>query len=401
MSSSTPLRPRPLQGVRVLDFTRVVAGPFCTAMMADLGAQIMKIEPPTGDDQRHMGAMVDGLSANFEYINRNKQSLKLDLKQPEALEIAQKLAREADVVVENFRPGVTKRLGIDYESLKSINPKLIYCSISGFGQEGPMAKRPSYDVIAQAMSGFMSVTGEEQGPPVFAGDSIGDTVSGLYAAWGISSALFQRSQTGEGQHIDIAMYDSLLSLLPTAITQYQVSGTAPKRTGARHPLSAPFGAFKASDGHLIIAVANQVLFSRLCAVMERPEVEQDPRFASDSSRCKFEAELRAIIEDWASALSVEEAVAKLGEAGVPASPVWDVEQAVSNDHVAGRKLFTSVEHPVLGDFKLPEQPVQFEGAERGSQQQAPTLGADGEALLQHVLGWSPEKIADLKSRNII
>lgn len=401
MSITATSRPRPLQGVRVLDFTRVVAGPFCTAMMADLGAQIMKIEPPTGDDQRHMGAMVDGLSANFEYINRNKQSLKLDLKQPDALEIAVNLAREADVVVENFRPGVTKRLGIDYESLKAINPKLIYCSISGFGQEGPMAKRPSYDVIAQAMSGFMSVTGEEQGPPVFAGDSIGDTVSGIYAAWGISSALFQREQTGEGQHIDIAMYDSLLSLLPTAITQYQVSGTAPKRTGARHPLSAPFGAFKARDGHLIIAVANQVLFSRLCTVMEKPEIEQDSRFETDASRCKHEAELRTIIEDWASDLSVEQAVAKLGEAGVPASPVWDVEQAVNNDHVEGRKLFTPVEHPVLGEFKLPEQPVQFDGAERGIQQQAPILGADGETLLQQVLGWSPEKLADLKSRNII
>jgi CoA:oxalate CoA-transferase len=387
--------------VRVLDFTRVVAGPYCTAMMADLGAYIMKIEPPTGDDQRHMGAMVDGGSANFEFINRNKHSLKLDLKNPEALEIARALAAKADVVVENFRPGVAARLGIDYAALKALNPKLIYCSISGFGQEGPMAKRPSYDVIAQAMSGFMSVTGEEAGPPVFAGDSIGDTVSGLFAAWAVSSALFQRERTGEGQHVDIAMFDSLLSLLPTAITQYQVSGTAPKRTGARHPLSAPFGAFQAADGHLIIAVANQVLFSRLCAVMGKAELEEDPRFLSDALRCANEAALRAEIESWAGALSVEEAVELLGASGVPASPVWDVEQAVNNEHVETRQLFTQVDHPALGSFRLPEQPVQFGTSPRGKQRPAPRLGADGPAMLRDVLGWSDEAITDLTSRNII
>lgn len=401
MTQSVSSHPRPLEGVRVLDLTRVVAGPFCTAMMADLGADIMKIEPPHGDDQRHMGAMVEGASANFEFINRNKKSLRLDLKNLEALEIAKELAAKADVVVENFRPGVTKRLGIDYESLKALNPRLIYCSISGFGQKGTMAKRPSYDVIAQAMSGFMSVTGEENGAPVFAGDSIGDTVSGIFAAWAVSSALFQRERTGEGQHVDVAMFDSLLSLLPTAVTQYQVTGVPPKRTGARHPLSAPFGAYQAKDGYLIIAVANQVLFTRLCAVMGQPEIEQDERFATDSLRCANEAALRELIEDWATKLPVEEAVAKLGEAGVPASPVWNVEQAMGNEHVDERQLFTEIDHPVLGRFKLPEQPVQFGDAPRGQQQQAPALGGDAEQILTKALGWSDEKIADLKSRNII
>ncbi len=401
MTQSVSSHPRPLEGVRVLDLTRVVAGPFCTAMMADLGADIMKIEPPHGDDQRHMGAMVEGVSANFEFINRNKKSLRLDLKDPEALEIAKALAAQADVVVENFRPGVTTRLGIDFESLKALNPKLIYCSISGFGQEGTMAKRPSYDVIAQAMSGFMSVTGEENGAPVFAGDSIGDTVSGIFAAWAISSALFQRERTGEGQHVDVAMFDSLLSLLPTAVTQYQVTGVPPKRTGARHPLSAPFGAYQAKDGYLIIAVANQVLFSRLCAVMGQPEIEEDARFATDSLRCANEAALRELIEDWATCLTVEDAVANLAEAGVPASPVWDVEQAVSNEHVGERQLFTEIDHPVLGSFKLPEQPVQFGDASRGQQRQAPALGGDAQEILSDALGWDENKIADLKSRNII
>ncbi|WP_417784344.1 CaiB/BaiF CoA transferase family protein [Terasakiella pusilla] len=391
----------PLAGVRVLDFTRVVAGPFCTGMMADLGAEIMKVEPPSGDDQRFMGAVVGSVSANFEFINRNKKSIKLDLKNEEALALVKGLVEQADVVVENFRPGVTKRLGIDYASLKAINPKIIYCSISGFGQEGSMAKLPSYDVIAQAMSGFMSVTGEEGRAPVFAGDSIGDTVSGVYAAWAISTALFQRERTQQGQHLDIAMFDSLLSLLPTAVTQYQVTGVAPKRTGNRHPLSAPFGSYQAKDGYIIIAVANQILFTRLCETMGMPEILDDPRFASDSIRCENEAALRALIEGWASTYPVEEAVQLLSQAGVPASPVLDVEQALDNVQVSERQLFTQIDHPELGSFKLPEQPVKFGDVARGQQKQAPTLGADGEALLKDVLGWSDEKIRDLKARNII
>ncbi len=391
----------PLEGVMVLDFSRVLAGPFCSALLADLGANVIKVEPPHGDDQRQMGAMRNGHSMNFAQINRNKRSIRLDLKRPEARDIAIKLARQADIVLENFRPGVAARIGIDYDTLSAVNPGLIYCSISGFGQDGPFAKRPSYDVIAQAMSGFMSVTGPAEGEPVFAGDSIGDTVSGLFGAWAISTALFQRTRTGRGQHLDVAMFDSLMTLLPTAVAQYQQTGVAPGRSGHMHPLTAPFGAFKARDGRVIIAVANNVLFERLCDCMGRSELTDDPRFVSDAARRSNEGVLRDYIESWASAYGVEEIVALLGEAGVPASPVWDVAQAMDSVQAKHRALFVEVDDPGVGPLRVPQQPVQFSAAPDAPARPAPRLGADAPAILTEVLGLTEAEITELQSLNIV
>ena len=385
---------RPLDGVRILDLTRVLSGPFCTALLADIGAEVIKIESPGGDDQRHMGAMRAGRSINFELINRNKKSLCADLKSKAGQEAIADLVPHCDVVVENFRPGVAARLGLGYDRMRALRSDLIYCSISGFGQAGPLAARPSYDALAQAMSGFMSVTGAPDGPPVFAGDSIGDTVPGLFAAWAICAALYRRERTGQGECIDISMFDSLFSLLPTALSQYQVTGKAPARSGANHPLSAPFGAYRAGDGYFILAVANNTLFAKLAAAIGAPDLAADPRFASDQARRAHEPALRLVIEAWAAPLAAQDAIARLDAAGIPAAPIWDMAEAASSAQIAARQLLSTCDRPGLGRLDLPEQPAIFASYGRGAQRPAPDLGADTEAVLATVAGWDKARIAE-------
>jgi len=392
---------KPLDGIVVLDFTRVLAGPFCSAMLADLGATVIKVEPPQGDDQRYMGAFRDGLSISFELINRNKKSIKLDLKNEKGREIALELAKRADVVIENFRPGVADRLGIGYEALRALRSDIIYCSISGFGQRGPMAAFPSYDVVAQALSGMMSITGMPEGEPVLVGDSIGDTVSGLYAAIGISMALYRRATTGEGANIDVAMFDALFSLLPTALANMQIAGQAPGRAGNQHPLSAPFGAFKASDGMFMLAIANKDQFARFATLIGQPELATDERFRDDKARGQNRVALTRIIEDWAGQRSAAEVVKLLGEAGLPASPVWDIVEAAESAQVAERGLLREVSHPVLGNLKLPEQPLQFKAVARGDVRRAPENGADGAEILAGMLGLGEEEIRHLSESGVI
>lgn len=392
---------KPLSGVTILDFTRVLAGPYCTAMLADQGAEVIKIEAPGGDDQRAMGAFRDDHSLSFEMINRNKASLRLDLRNPEGVALAQGLARKADVIIENFRPGVAKRLGIGAEKLCADTPGLIYCSISGFGQSGPMSDLPSYDIIAQAYSGMMSITGTADGPPTLVGESIGDILAGIYAAQAISAALYRRSQSGEGCVIDVAMFDALFSLLPTALAMWQREGQRPGRSGNQHPLTAPFGSFQAADGPVMIAVANAPLFAALARAMGRPGLPDDPRFASDQLRTRNADALRAEIEGWAASHSVQEVVRLLGEAGVPASPIWAVDEAATSDQTRARGLLDSVPHPVFGSLQLPEQPVHFQGIPRGGQRPAPALGADGPAILRRHLDLDDAEIARLGDAGII
>lgn len=378
----------PFAGIRVLDFSRVLAGPFCTALMADMGAEIIKVESPQGDDQRWMGAFRDGVdeSLSFELINRSKRSIVLDLKQDEGREIARELAAGCDVVVENFRPGVAAKLGIDHATLAKDRPDLIYCSISGFGQDGPMAKFPSYDVVAQALSGLMSITGEADGKPTIMGESVGDTAAGLFAAWGIASALFRRERTGEGALLDVAMFDALFALMPTALAQWQVAGEAPTRHGNQHPLSAPFGSFAASDSDFIIAIANNALFARFAAAIGKPGLAEDARFATDKARRANRDALRAEIEAWSANLTAAEAVESLGAAGIPAAEIWSVSEAAQSPQARHRKLLTEVAHDGLGTLNLPEQPVQIAHAPRGAMRAAPRLGADGRAILRDLLG---------------
>lgn len=372
----------PLNGIRVLDLSRVLAGPYCTALLADLGAEIIKLEPPAGDDYRHIGPFKDGESALFTLNNRGKKSLALDLKKPAHLKLAQELAARVDVVVENFRPGVAARLGLGAEALRAANPRLIYCSISGFGQEGPFTDLPAYDLVVQAMSGLMASTGEEGGAPLKTGESVADLIAGLFAGWSIMAALVQRNATGQGASLDVAMYDALFSMLTTSHAQYLYDGVTPGRVGNRHPLSTPFGCFRTSDGQVVIAVLNGGQFQRLAALIGKPGIADDPRFASDSSRTENEPALRALIEEWSGARTTEEAVAALSAQSLPTAPIWDIAQAANNEHAIRRGLVSELPHPVLGRAPVVGQPVRFDGVKPVAPASAPRLGGDIEAVLK-------------------
>jgi crotonobetainyl-CoA:carnitine CoA-transferase CaiB-like acyl-CoA transferase len=376
--------PPPLAGVRVLDFSRVLAGPFCTALLADAGAEVIKVEGPEGDDSRHFAPRAGGESTYFLLINRGKRSLTLDLKTTEGRAAAHALAAQSDIVVENFRPGVAKRLGIDFATLSAINPKLVYASISGFGQEGPLAHRPAYDIIAQAMSGIMSVNGPPGSIPTRVGESVGDLIAGLQATWAILAALHGSRRDGRGQHLDIAMVDSIFAIMMTALSQYLFTGIAPTRIGNAHPISAPLDSFEAADGHMIIAVANDTLFARLAAAIGRPELATDPRFATDIERKKNEAALKPAIEDWTRRHSVEAAVAILEASQIPASPILSIDQVVESVHVKARHLVRSVVHPTAGVIPVVPQPVQFLGSGELPAGRAPLLGEHTAEILSQI-----------------
>ncbi|MFC0219377.1 CaiB/BaiF CoA transferase family protein [Pseudochelatococcus lubricantis] len=381
---SGPQSKKPLGGIRVLDLSRVLAGPYCTALLADLGAEVIKLEPPAGDDYRHVGPFRDGESALFMLNNRGKKSLALDLKQPGDLALAQAIAARVDVVVENFRPGVAARLGLGAEALRAANPRLIYCSISGFGQHGPFRDLPAYDLVVQAMSGLMAATGEEGGAPLKTGESIADLIAGLFGSWSIMAALVQRNATGTGATLDVAMYDALFSMLTTSHAQHLFAGELPQRVGNRHPLSTPFGCFATADGQVVIAVLNAKQFTTLAGLIGAPEAAEDPRFASDSSRTAHEPALKALIENWSRGLTTEEAVAALSAAGLPTAPIWDIARAAASGHAEARELVSRLPHPVLGQVPAVGQPVRFDGEKPVAANAAPRLGGDIEAVLQEL-----------------
>ena len=367
---------KPLEGLRVLDFTRVLSGPYCTALLADLGADVLKVEPPQGDDYRYIGPFYrDGSSALFESVNRGKRSVVLDLSNPVHRDLALDLAAEADVVVENFRPGVADKLGIGWDPVKARNPRIVYASISGFGQDGPNARRPAYDIVLQALSGIMTVTGEPEGAPTLIGESIADITTGLFGSWAILAALYERERGGEGRRVDVSMFESMIALQPLVVTRYLATGQVPQRVGNRHPLSAPFGAFRAADKLFVLAVLNPKLFETLATLIERPDLLNDPRFATDSDRLKNEATLRAAIEDWSMKRPAAEAVSALIVAGVPAAEVSDMAGALDSDQARARPVLQNVRHDQLGEMAVPEQPVRFIGAPRGGLEAASSLGA--------------------------
>ncbi|MHA3902246.1 CaiB/BaiF CoA transferase family protein [Castellaniella sp. WN] len=390
----------PLDGLKVLDFTRVLSGPFCTALLGDLGASIIKVEPPQGDDYRAIGPMRDGHSALFSVVNRNKQSLVLDLKQPDAVALAHRMAEEVDVVVENFRPGVADKLGIGYGALSALNPRLIYTSISGFGQDGPAAHRPAYDIVIQAMSGIMESTGFPDGPPTLVGEAIADVLSGLFASWGTLAALIGRDRSGLGTHVDAAMFDATLSFTVTAVARYLFTGLDTRRVGNRHPLSAPFGAYRAKDGHFVLAVLNNKLFAQFAQTIGRGELAQDPRFTSDEQRSQHEPLLREAIESWAAGLTVAEAVERLEAGAIPAAPIWTVRQALDSDQARYRKLLRDTDDPRLPGLRLPRQPIRFSAWETRPMRPAPDLGADTDAILHGLLGLSLDKISTLRDLGV-
>ncbi len=373
---------KPLDGIRVLDLTRVLSGPYCTALLADLGADVIKLESPAGDEYRHIGPFKQGESALFTLNNRGKRSMTLDLKAPADLALARAIAGRVDVVVENFRPGVAERLGLGAAALRAKNPRLIYCSISGFGQDGPFRDLPAYDVVVQAMSGLMAATGEEGGAPLQTGEALGDLIAGLFASWSIMAALVQRDRTGQGAALDVAMYDALFSMLTTSHALNLYAGVLPERVGNRHPLSTPFGCFATRDGQVVIAVLNNKQFARLADLIGHPEAVNDPRFASDEIRTEHEPAVRALVEGWSSQLSTQEAVAALSAVNLPTAPIWNIAQARTSEHAVARGLVSELPHPVLGRAPVVGQPVRFDGEKPLAATSAPRLGGDLEAILK-------------------
>ncbi|GAA4239792.1 CoA transferase [Actinomadura meridiana] len=327
-----------LEGIRVLDLSRVLSGPLCARSLADLGAEVIKIESPAGDDGRHFGPFVDGDSSFYRHLNRNKVGITLDLKNPADQERFARLVERSDVLIENFRPGVLARLGFPPDELLRLNPGLVAVSISGFGQSGPLADRPAYDLIVQAMSGLMSVTGPDGGPGVRVGVSIGDIVPALYATSAVLSALYQRERTGRGQHIDVSMFDGLVSILESVAMRALHTTEDVGPTGGHHAISAPYGTFETKDGPVAIAVASDTLFARLAGVLDRPGWLTDERYTTDADRGHNREELCVDVEEALAHLTREEALDLLGGAGVPCGPVLSVREALSHPHALARDL---------------------------------------------------------------
>lgn len=364
-----------LSSIRIFDMTRVLAGPYCTAMLADLGAEVIKLEPPGGDEYRHIGPFNQGESALFQLMNRGKKSVVIDLKSDAGRKLAQDIALSCDVVVENFRPGVAAKLGLGAEELRRHRSSMIYASISGFGQTGPWTNKPAYDLVAQALSGFMAINGDEGGPPLKVGESIGDLAGGLYASWAILAALVKRGIAGQGSTIDVAMHDALFAMLPTAHAQFLHAGCEPQRVGNRHPLSTPFGCFKARDGMFVLAVLNEKHFALLAKIMGNATIADDPRFASDSSRTTHQLELKRLIEAWSSQFSVAEIVGMLELQGIPTAPIATFPDVVASEQAIARNFVTMLGHATLGSVPVVGQPVRFDQSKPVSQKAAPQLGS--------------------------
>ncbi|MFV0334514.1 MAG: CaiB/BaiF CoA transferase family protein [Tropicimonas sp.] len=391
-----------LSNVRVLDLTRVMSGPFCTSMLADLGAEVIKVElPGAGDEGRSFGPFRDGVSTYFMLLNRNKKSVTIDLKSVEGREILAALIPQCDVLIENFRPGVMARLGLDEPAVRRLNPGIIYTSISGFGQDGPLRDRPAFDLVIQAMSGLMSVTGPQGGPETAVGESVADVCTGMFAAFGTVAALFDRARGGPGRHVDVAMLDSMAAMQLTGLSRELYFDDTPGLVGNRHPVTYPVDSFPATDGTIVLVCFTDVLFVRLMALVGQPELARDPRFATNAARNRNEAELRALIAGWSGARTRDEAVAALLEAGIPAAPVWSLRDLVGSEHAAARGLVVQGHHETLGEVPFVPQPVRFSGSPAPGEMESPELGAQTEVVLRDHAGLSADQIADLAARKVI
>lgn len=367
----------PLTGLRVLDLSQVMAGPFCCMLLGDMGADVIKVEPPGVGDQtrKSMGFRMKGEdSPGFLALNRNKRSIVIDLKTPEGQKTLHKLVETADIVVENSRPGVTKRLGSDYETLSRINPRLIYASISGFGQTGPWSQRPGFDLIAQAMGGVISATGIPGAEPVKSGVPVGDLGAGMFACYGILAAVIGRQTTGRGQYIDTSLLDAALALSVWESTEYWATGKSPGPLGTANRMSAPYQAFAGSTGMFVVGAANQKLWLIFCDVIGRPELKDDPRYTNNIDRVQRRSELAAELQPTLLTRPAEEWVERFLAAGVPAGPINDYSVALDNEHVHHRQAVIEIEHPVEGSFKALGFPAKLSATPASVRRHPPLLG---------------------------
>lgn len=393
MSKSQPA----LRGLRILDLTQFLAGPFCTQILADLGAEVIKIEPQAGDPTRLLPPYFHkGESAYFLAVNRSKQSMVLDLSIEAGRNVFYDLVKKADVVIEAFRPGVAKKLGADYDGLKAVNPRIVYCSISGFGQDGPYATRPAYDMIVQALSGGMSLTGEIGGRPVRSGTPIGDLSAGQSAATAILAALWERERSGAGQAIDISMLDVQVSMLSYLGEYYLISGDMPGLQGRGHMSIPTYNAFRARDGRDVLICANtERMWQQLCEALEISELVKDPRFETNERRHAHRAELVPILERAFAQLDCAELLRRFHERGIPSAPVNSVAEALADPQIAHRHMVREVAHTLGGEIRVLGNPIKFSRSAENDFRSPPTLGQHTESVLRETLGYTSAQIESL------
>lgn len=395
----------PLHGVRVLDLTRILSGPFCTMLLSDLGAEVVKVERPVGGDPaRTLGPMVgEDDSSYFISVNRGKKSVTLDLSRKEGQALVRAIIPHFDVLVENFVPGTMLRYGLDFGSLLPLNRRLVYAGISGFGQEGPEAQRPAFDIIVQAMGGIMSVTGEPGGRPVRPGASLGDSVAGTFAALAIVSALLQCDRTGEGRYIDMSMLDCQVTMMENAFSRYFATGVAPGPIGSRHPAATPFQAFRASDRHFVVALITDDAdtWHRFCEAIGRPDLAQDERFLKNAGRTRHVEVLADMLQQVFSGRPASAWLARLAEAGIPCGPVNDIPSVVEDPQVRHRGMLTSIPHASRGSWTVANTPFKLSDSPTGPAGASPRLGEHTRQVLTDILGLSEADMDSLKASGVI
>jgi crotonobetainyl-CoA:carnitine CoA-transferase CaiB-like acyl-CoA transferase len=391
----------PLSGIKIVDLTRILAGPFCTMLLADMGAEVIKIETPgVGDPLRAQGVIRDGLSWYFAAFNRNKRSLSLNLRSIEGKEVLSRLITTSDVVVENFRPGVMADMGFDEARLKVLKPDLVYCNISGFGTTGPYRDRPSFDFIAQAMSGFMAVTGTADGPAMRAGPPIADLVAGLYGALGICAALVRRGRTGLGDKVGASLNNGLISLLGFLAANHLATGVEPSRTGNDHAIVAPYGMFRTADGEVALAPSQDQSYQRLVDALELPELRTDPRFATNDLRVVNRAAINAAVEARLSTDTTDHWIRLLNAAGVPCGRVMGLAEVFDDPQVVDQQMVVEQDHPGHGVVKMLGFPIKFSDAACQLRYPAPDVGADTAAVLRG-LGYTAAEVAKLQRSGVV
>jgi formyl-CoA transferase len=381
--------PGALNGLRVLDVTQVMAGPFCAMMLADLGADVVKIEPPAGDSTRQMPGAKDRESPSFNAVNRGKRSVVLDLKTPEGRDALKRLARKADIFVENFRPGVLEELGLGYGSLSAINPRIVYASISGYGQTGPDRGKGGFDLVAQGVSGLMSVTGERGGPPVKAGVPLTDLGAGLFALVGILAALLHRGKSGVGQHVDTSLVDAGVALSVWEATEYFTTGVAPEPMGSAHRMFAPYQAVRCADGYITLGTANDRLFKRVCDLLGHPEWTTDAAFADNPTRVRNQAALAARIEAVTSRQPRRYWIDLFEQHEIPCGPINNYAQVFADAHVQAREMIVDINHPVLGEISQLGSPIKLSATPTDPRRRAPLLGEHTREVLDD--DWALQK----------
>ena len=392
---------RALEGIRVLDFTHVLSGPYCTMILSDLGADVIKVERVgSGDDLRHWGPpfTADGESTYFLSVNRNKRSVVLDLKSPAGRDLTLKLARKSDVVLENFRSGVMESLGLGYARLNEVNPRLVYGAITGYGTAGPLADRPGYDVIAQGMSGIMSVTGEPEGTPMRVGVAIVDLVTGLYLAIAILGALQSRNRSGKGQRVDLSLLESSLSIMPNLTAGFLMAGAKPVRHGNGHPNIVPYKIFPTKDGNVTLAVGNDVQWKRLCEAVGQPQLASDPRYAQNQARIARRAEVEALVTEWFRQKGTDEWVDLLAQKEVPCGPVYTVDRILSDPLVAGLGILKTLAHPTSGTLRVVGSPFHLSEDDTEPYGPPPLLGEHTDAVLKEVLSLDDADLQALRQQ---